>query len=199
MHDLCLILSSVLPKLSPKDRTFAESLIANASRYGSPTDKQAHWMKELYLRAIGGGQQQTQQKPGVEIGSTDAIMAMFDKAAAKLKKPAIKLATADVIIKVKPARKAPGTLYVTEAYSDVYLGKVADGRFVSARDSRSGTDTTALVSLLRDFAADPAKVAGKSGRLMGKCSFCRKTLTDPRSTSVGYGPDCAQHYGLPWG
>jgi len=25
------------------------------------------------------------------------------------------------------------------------------------------------------------------------------TLTDPRSVAVGYGPDCADNYGLPWG
>lgn len=37
----------------------------------------------------------------------------------------------------------------------------------------------------------------------GKCIFCNKVLTDDRSNpalgGVGYGPDCAEHYNLPWG
>ena len=30
----------------------------------------------------------------------------------------------------------------------------------------------------------------------GICRFCRRTLTDPRSVQIGYGPDCAQMHGL---
>jgi hypothetical protein len=29
--------------------------------------------------------------------------------------------------------------------------------------------------------------------------FCRLTLTDARSTAVGYGQTCAGHWGMPWG
>lgn len=31
------------------------------------------------------------------------------------------------------------------------------------------------------------------------CSMCGRELTDPRSTEVGYGPVCAERWGLPWG
>ena len=31
------------------------------------------------------------------------------------------------------------------------------------------------------------------------CRFCSKALTHPNSQAVGYGPTCAQKYGLPWG
>ena len=193
MHDLCLILSTVVSRLSAKDQTFARDLIANAEKYGRPTEKQAEWMKILYTRALTGGSSSSSQA-GVEIGSTTAIMEMFDKAGQHLKRPAIKLVDADIAIKVKPAKRTPGTLYVTEATTDEYLGKVnTEGRFLS----RGAGDKA--VPMLRRFAAEPAKTAAESGRMTGKCSFCRKTLTDSRSTSVGYGPDCASHYGLPWG
>lgn len=33
----------------------------------------------------------------------------------------------------------------------------------------------------------------------GACSFCGSELTDARSVQVGYGPICAQRYGLSWG
>lgn len=56
-----------------------------------------------------------------------------------------------------------------------------------------------LVALLTEFANDPAAVAARCGKLLTRCSFCRRKLTDDRSTTVGYGPDCADHFGLPWG
>ena len=56
-----------------------------------------------------------------------------------------------------------------------------------------------IAARLREFADDPARVAGEHGRLTGNCCFCHHTLEDARSTAVGYGPVCASHYGLPWG
>lgn len=56
-----------------------------------------------------------------------------------------------------------------------------------------------LVTFLEAFAKDPAKYATIYGIKTGACSFCGRELTDPRSVTVGYGPICAEHYGLPWG
>ena len=53
--------------------------------------------------------------------------------------------------------------------------------------------------LLVALATDPAKVAAEHGKLTGKCCFCNRKLDDKRSTEVGYGPICAEHYSLPWG
>ena len=33
----------------------------------------------------------------------------------------------------------------------------------------------------------------------GRCCFCHQSLDDERSTARGYGPVCAEHFGLPWG
>lgn len=52
---------------------------------------------------------------------------------------------------------------------------------------------------LRALAANPAAVAGQHGVATGKCCFCRRALSDRRSREVGYGPECAGRYGLPWG
>jgi hypothetical protein len=41
--------------------------------------------------------------------------------------------------------------------------------------------------------------AAKVGSLSGVCMFCGRDLTDERSTTAGYGPDCAKKRGLPWG
>lgn len=44
-----------------------------------------------------------------------------------------------------------------------------------------------------------AEQAAQFGQLYGVCVFCGRALTDERSIEVGYGPDCADHHGLPWG
>jgi hypothetical protein len=49
------------------------------------------------------------------------------------------------------------------------------------------------------FQQDPAKYATLYGKKTGNCMFCHKTLTADQSVAVGYGPTCAENYGLPWG
>lgn len=44
-----------------------------------------------------------------------------------------------------------------------------------------------------------AEQAARFGAVTGSCIFCMRTLTDERSITVGYGPICADHNGLPWG
>ena len=48
------------------------------------------------------------------------------------------------------------------------------------------------------IAADPVTAIVKYGHLTGKCSFCARPLTDGGSIEHGYGPICADKYGLPW-
>jgi hypothetical protein len=78
-----------------------------------------------------------------------------------------------------------------------YFGRVTEaGAFVAGRDCH---DADALGERLDRFAADPAGEARTYGRLHGRCCFCNRALQDERSTAVGYGPDCADNYGLDWG
>jgi hypothetical protein len=129
---------------------------------------------------------------------------MFDAAAAHLKHPAIVLEGFRVS-RAGAASNEPGSLTITSidrTHTDRFgndardwYGRVSlDGRF---QPSRRAPDD--LADKLRAFAADPAGIAAAYGHLHGRCCFCNIALTDPRSTSVGYGPICADHYGLPWG
>jgi hypothetical protein len=144
--------------------------------------------------------------PKVEIGSLDGILQLFNLAANHLKFPAVVLNVPGYADGVRVSRagqraKLPGTLNVTNGakddseYGRTWFGRVTlDGQFSPSRDA-----TPAIAEALKAFAADPAKVASEYGRLTGICCFCRKALTDERSTAVGYGKICAGHYGLPWG
>ena len=82
-----------------------------------------------------------------------------------------------------------------------WLGRVTlDGSYQPARKANGRAD--AIARRLRELAQDPVKVAAEHGKLTGRCCFCNHRLgegKDKRSVAVGYGPDCAEHFGLSWG
>jgi hypothetical protein len=133
------------------------------------------------------------------VGDLSAIVAMFDRARQHLRYPAVVLDGFRVNVAGDRARE-PGSLTITSPAKGAdgrraWLGRVTlAGQFEPARETPAD-----LGDKLRAFAADPAGVAAYYGRLHGACCFCRKPLRDERSTAVGYGPNCAENFGLPWG
>lgn len=187
-------LNDALPKLSDKDRGFAQSLLTQAFRRPL-SDKQLYWVDTLAARAA-------EPAPAAPAKvETGGIHALFDRAAKNLKRPAIVIgAGEDREIRVSPAganSRNPGALYIKR--DGEYLGKVdADGGIRLLREIHPAVRAIITTTLER-FAAEPVKVAAEHGHLTGKCCFCNRTLDDERSTAVGYGPICADNWGLPWG
>lgn len=129
------------------------------------------------------------------------MIALFRQANEHLRFPKVRLQTAaglPVILSLAgPNSRNAGCIYLKGegGYGEApYYGKVNTDGTCSLRNAPAG-----LESLLQAFSADPAGVAAAYGRLTGNCCFCNRELTDERSTSVGYGPVCANHYHLPWG
>ena len=59
----------------------------------------------------------------------------------------------------------------------------------------------AVLAVLQVIARDPAGAAREYGRMMRRCGFCQANLSDDRSgasVEMGYGPDCARRWNLPW-
>ena len=105
-----------------------------------------------------------------------------------------------------PKAKVPGSLTVcendrntTNDYGEPareWLGRVTvDGTYEPARKANGRAEP--IARRLAELAANPARVAAEHGRLTGRCCFCNTALSDERSTAVGYGPTCADHFGLP--
>lgn len=147
--------------------------------------------------------------PRAQVGDLSGIMTLFRTARQHLKFPAIELdvpAVPGLSIRVNVAgdkAREPGSLTVVDAERDGFsgrrdwLGRVSlDGTW---QPSGRSPQADAIGARLREFAADPAKIAGEHGRLHGRCCFCRIALKDERSTAVGYGKTCAENFGLPWG
>jgi hypothetical protein len=154
------------------------------------------------------------------VGELSGVLALFAKAKTHLKFPAIVLGVPEIdntqdvegftlrLTIAGPRAKVPGSVTVTtqdrvwnrfeQEDQREWLGRVTvDGTYQPSRAANGRTE--AIVRRLAELAANPAKVAAEHGRLTGRCCFCNTALSDERSTAVGYGPTCADHFGLPWG
>lgn len=148
-------------------------------------------------------------KRTADVGSMGGVIALFKKAKLHLKFPAIVMSVPGFeAVRVNMAgekARHPGSLNVCamDRQNDdgrrVWFGRIfEDGKFEMA-GTGDKAELAAIAKRLQDFSAEPIKIASEHGRLTGRCCFCNIELTDERSTSIGYGPICADHYGLPWG
>jgi hypothetical protein len=142
-----------------------------------------------------------------DVGNLSGIVAVFATASRHLRHPSIVLDGFRVSVAGARSRN-PGSLKVTGIDADVvsrfggmtrkWFGSVSlAGVFQPGQAAPEG-----LGEKLRAFAANPAGEAARHGRLTGRCCFCNHRLgegDDRRSVEIGYGPDCAEHFGLPWG
>lgn len=78
-------------------------------------------------------------------------------------------------------RTVKGTAYAVRFTADGWVYSPKSIHVIKATDAISAED------------------AARFGHDHSRCVFCTKALTDERSMSVGYGPDCAARVGLPWG
>lgn len=124
------------------------------------------------------------------------IIEMFDLAAEKLKYPHIKWITGDGdAYEFKRAGKyarVPGVVHVN--FNNDYIGVIdRDGniRFRGNVGRHKGC--------VEQFCRAPIDNAAVSGKKYNCCCFCSRELTNASSVHYGYGPICADNWGLPWG
>lgn len=203
-----LKLNDVLHLLMPRDRDFAMSLQAQHSNRGSLSEKQMFWVRELTKRGRASAPQASLQgspTPTATAAPTfSRINELFAKAGGRA---AIVFRTSHGLefrLSVAGERaQQPGSVNVTDAgtsfESRVWYGRIGlDGRWQPSRKVQA-SEQGAVEAALAQFNADPAAAAAEYGHAVGSCCFCRRELTDERSVSVGYGPICAERFGLPWG
>jgi hypothetical protein len=194
--------------LNTSDQNFAASLLSQLDKRGL-SSKQEFWVGKLAAKITNPAVDNSRVK--TKIGDLAGINALFDAARSHLKRPAIVLAAPIEhhngkgfigefdLLRLSVAgsnARVPDSINVTDG-GDTWFGRIlSSGDFEAS--PRVKTPQHVVPALAR-FAAEPARVAKESAMLTGKCCFCNKTLTDERSTSVGYGPICAGHFNLPWG
>jgi len=180
-------------ELSDRDRNFADSLLDQYERTGGLSDKQWYWVVKLAGKSNGGTEQ---------LGDCKVIFDLLTRARAHLKWPKIVFHRDGRTVQMKMAgerSRYAGKVLLTDGRpfgSNEWYGYIEpNGVWVQPSRGVPG-DVQVLV---KELAADPVKAAADYGHLTGQCCFCNLPLTDARSTTVGYGPVCAGHFGLPWG
>jgi hypothetical protein len=140
---------------------------------------------------------QPSTRPAVNLS---AIVALFQSASDHQTRPKIRLTTRDgqrIVMSLAGSSSAhAGKIRVTDGAAfgsgGTFFGWIAG-------DGSTTVVNPGVLGMLKEFAVNPAEIAAYYGRKHGHCCFCARDLTDVRSTTVGYGPICADHYGLPWG
>jgi len=191
-------LQSVLGKLG-NSAPFASDLIRSYNRYGHLTPNQEPWVSKLIARVTSVNN--TPAKT-TQLADFTGVINLFQTAKLHLKYPKIMLLLGDapVILSLAGERsKAPGMVNIAGEgqYPDrVWYGRVSPSGAWEPSHSVNDTQLESLSKLLSELAAKPYEVAANYGKLTGHCCFCGLKLSDTRSTGVGYGPVCADHYGL---
>lgn len=194
-------LAEARDQLSARDQGFANSLIGQFERDRRLSEKQWYWVGEMARRATAP-KEPVPEKPNV--GSLQGVVQLLERARQHLKHPAVlvRVQGRDMRLNIAGEQsRAPDSINVTTPgsfHDRTWFGRIdREGNFEASRRESHET-TTAIVAALRALAEDPAKAASEYGRMTGICAFCGTPLTDERSTAVGYGKICSQHYHLPY-
>lgn len=178
--------------LSGKASSFGHSLIRQFSERGRLSAAQAPYLHLMAMEAQGVEKAPDAQGNEAE-GGFQAIVDLLTTAGAKLKWPKIRYAG----LRISLSRNGGANVTTNErAYEDrTYLGRISQGgAFFPAR----GCPDTVL-PLLQALTVDPAHATSVEGQRVGSCCFCARELTAQESLVAGYGPVCADNWGLPWG
>ena len=91
--------------------------------------------------------------------------------------------------------------YIAIKVNGEYVGKIqpfenANGEWDASFRMYQGS--TELQREIESFCANPLESAILRGQAYSHCCFCNLELTNKASLQMGYGPICADNYGLPW-
>lgn len=135
------------------------------------------------------------------IGKFDAIVQRFNNAALRMKYPKLYLMLGEHD-KLKLQRAGgsaafPGSINIL--HGDSWLGRIhTDGKLQFKRDVANKVRQQVLESL-HNFMDNPKQAAKIYGQKYGYCCFCQRELVEQSSVYLGYGPVCAEKWGLPHG
>lgn len=149
----------------------------------------------------------------VQIDSTK-IFGLFAVAAQNLKKPTIRYTTTDPCDASKEVRltigiggshtRYPGSIWISmlkdptfKDTRDTWLHIMIDGKFRWGLTAMKEPKIQQFLKRLLE--GDLVETFAVAGKRLKSCCYCGISLTDDRSLAKGYGPICADNWGLPWG
>ena len=172
---------------------FAVSLKDALFRTGGLSEKQTNAATNAAAKSAARKAQWEADKIAREAAapsvSIDRIAQAFSAAkASRLKWPKLRLDTFVFSLASETGRNA-GAIYVKDADSDTYLGKIVGDKLTRSRDCDAATEARIIVAC-----ADPAAAATAYGKRTGQCSCCGRELTNEESIARAIGPVCAEKW-----
>lgn len=200
-------LEGLIPKLNASGQSFARSLCRQFKQRGL-TVRQEPYVFKLIEQAKNPPKPATKKLRGDMV----KLYRFFLSARKHLKYPKIIIhgefgggASEDLKLHLSGEKsRQPDTVNitlpdrVTSNGRSVWLGRIGvDGAWdIPPHLSNDGDLISTVKDTLVQLGNDPHKVASAHGKFTGNCCFCNRHLEDDRSTGVGYGPVCAEKWGL---
>lgn len=194
--------------LSQRDREFAHGLVSQWDKYGRLSDKQTPWVFTLLERAenattTGSMQPKKAEHAGINLSASPVkLFEIFDKAKANdIQSPVIRFMAGDDQLRMNLSKDGKLLHIVTQEQND-------EGRrnWLAAIDREGVLRLTTkrkipekLVETVHSFATNPSQAGKATGQRMKWCCFCARPLVTTDSLYYGYGPICAEKWGLEWG
>src|SRR6266853_2296617 len=131
------------------------------------------------------------------------LFELFDKAQRNLKFPKLTIYTLnptpyDPKIRLTMGN-TPDAIWVSNGLSRGDPFNKLYGKFSRTNFTAYRNDSFDIIPILKELCEDPLKFGKIHGTRFGYCCFCNTELTSKESLFVGYGPICAETWGLPWG
>jgi hypothetical protein len=121
------------------------------------------------------------------------IVSLFAATDGKLKNP--KFSYKGLRFKKVTHGKYAGTVFIDRGEFGSSIAKINEERDLIPYRGLTDAD----LELIKKLEADPVNELAMEGKELGTCRYCARELEDSRSVDAGYGPICAQRWGLPWG
>lgn len=196
-------LQNYLPELAPNDRNFAESLTNQWKVKKRLSESQQEWVDKLIQRGIDNFERRNAPTPVPIAIAHDVgpLRARFDRA----HESGIESATIRTYVDTPGIPKQKLTLghrkgdsFIHLRVDSHYFGKINEsGGLIPYPATRE--IPAVVLDIVRGIAENPS-IAGKAhGYKHGNCMFCGRDLTTTDSVFYGYGPICAEKWGLEWG
>lgn len=184
-----------------KDHSFVNSLLKAHNRMGVKiSGKQEHWLRKFHHIAL---HPECNKPKEVDVGiDLTPIIDLLKTAETNLKYPKLRfdLEGDKIVLTRSKGGKYPGTVQITSpgGYgNNTWYGRInLNGTFTP---SKAADDLPELDMFLQSFAKNPQAAALSYGQKTCQCCFCGTKLTTKESRTAGYGPICAENWGLPWG
>lgn len=176
---------------------FCASLMEQVKKKGDLSPKQLQCVYESIAREEDWAKQREQKATQTQINMDDLLHRFSLALKAGKKRPRINVA--GLLFALAPANgKNAGHVYVKGEKYDwderPYFGKITpEGKFYAGPNIEDD-----IKDRIASIGADVVTAAKAHGSQHGQCCFCNAPLSTDESVSNGYGPICADNWGLPW-